>query len=104
MGALIVRAEVELHPLHHGGVQERGLRGGTENVAAIVGFGAAVELAKQELDARAAPVRALRARLGSGLDALAGARVFAWTVDRSENHNMDDVSVGIGGGRWCNHR
>src|SRR3546814_3834298 len=33
MGALIVRAEVELHPLHHGGVQERGLRGGTENVA-----------------------------------------------------------------------
>src|SRR3546814_17134106 len=33
MGALIVRAEVALHPLPHGGVQERGLRGGTPNVA-----------------------------------------------------------------------
>src|SRR3546814_717505 len=85
MGALIVRAEVELHPLHHGGVQERGLRGGTENVAAIVGFGAAAELAQQELDARAAQVRALRDRLEAGLHALPDARIFAEHVERMPN-------------------
>lgn len=85
MGALIVRAEVELHPLHHGGVQERGLRGGTENVASIVGFGAAAELAQQELDARAAHVRVLRDRLEAGLHALPDARIFAERVERLPN-------------------
>src|SRR3546814_13810348 len=85
MGALIVRAEVELHPLHHGGVQERGLRGGTENVAAIVGFGAAAELAQQELDARAAQVRALSDRLEAGPHALPSARLLADHVQRMPN-------------------
>lgn len=85
MGALIVRAEVELNPLHHGGVQERGLRGGTENVAAIVGFGAAAELAAQELEARAVHLRALRDRLERGLHAMPDARIFAEHVERLPN-------------------
>ncbi len=42
VGALCVRKGIELPPLFHGH-QERGRRGGTENVAAIVGFGTAVE-------------------------------------------------------------
>ncbi len=46
VGALYVRKGVELEPLIHGGKQERGLRGGTENVAAIVGMGKAAELAR----------------------------------------------------------
>lgn len=41
-GALLVRRGLPLEPLLHGGGQERGLRSGTENVAAIAGFGAAV--------------------------------------------------------------
>jgi cysteine desulfurase len=85
MGALIVRAEVELNPLHHGGVQERGLRGGTENVASIVGFGAAAELAAQELEARATHLRALRDRLERGLRAMPDARIFAEHVERLPN-------------------
>src|SRR3989338_4836649 len=50
-GLLYVRAGIELQPLIHGGGQEFGLRCGTENVAAIVGFAKALELAQQEKDA-----------------------------------------------------
>src|SRR3990172_4563816 len=39
VGALYVRAGVSLGPYLHGGSQERGRRGGTENVPAIAGFG-----------------------------------------------------------------
>jgi cysteine desulfurase len=85
LGALIVRSDVELAPLHHGGVQERGLRGGTENVAAIVGFGVAAELAQQELESRAAQALALRERLEAGLHALPGVRIFAERVARAPN-------------------
>lgn len=46
-GALIVDKRVELEPLIAGGGHERGLRSGTENVAAIVGFGAACALAER---------------------------------------------------------
>lgn len=52
IGALIVDKAVTLEPLLHGGGQERERRGGTENVAAIAGFGRAAELAMAELEAR----------------------------------------------------
>jgi cysteine desulfurase len=54
VGALIVERGVELLPLLRGGGHERGLRGGTENVAGIVGFGMAAELAVAEGAGRAA--------------------------------------------------
>ncbi|HEY0974553.1 MAG TPA: cysteine desulfurase family protein [Solimonas sp.] len=85
IGALIVGADVELAPLHHGGAQEKGLRGGTENVASIVGFGVAAELAQQELEARAHHVAALRERLEAGLRALPGVRLFGEGAPRLPN-------------------
>jgi len=48
-GALIVRDGLEIAPLLAGGGQERGRRGGTENVAAIAGFGMAARLARENL-------------------------------------------------------
>ncbi|MGQ0528824.1 MAG: cysteine desulfurase family protein [Panacagrimonas sp.] len=85
-GALVVRSHVELHPVQHGGAQERGLRGGTENVAAIVGFGAAAELAAKELEQRAAQALSLRARLEAGLRARRDALIFAaGAADRLPN-------------------
>lgn len=75
-GALVVRSHVDLYAIQHGGAQERGLRGGTENVAAIVGFGAAAQLAIAELDARAAQSLALRERLEAGLRARPDALIF----------------------------
>ncbi|WP_420465071.1 cysteine desulfurase family protein [Panacagrimonas sp.] len=74
--ALVVRSHVDLQPVQHGGAQERGLRGGTENVAAIVGFGAAAELALAELDARARHLLALREPLEAGLRARGDTLIF----------------------------
>ena len=85
VGALVVGGHVELHPIVHGGAQERGLRGGTENVAAIVGFGAAAELAGQELDARSSHVQRLRDRLELAIAARADATIFGRGATRVPN-------------------
>jgi cysteine desulfurase len=66
-GALFVRKGVRVQPLAAGGGQERGRRGGTENVAAIVGLGAAIRLASAHLSSEAARLTALRDRLEAGL-------------------------------------
>jgi cysteine desulfurase len=74
-GALYVRAGVRLEPFLHGGSQERGRRGGTENVAAIVGFGAAARLAREAMAEEAPRIAGLRDRLAAGLMALDGAHI-----------------------------
>jgi len=63
VGALFVRRGTVLEPLTLGAGHERGLRPGTENVASIVGLGAACAMAQHDLDERAARVRELRDRL-----------------------------------------
>ncbi|TYL52098.1 cysteine desulfurase [Nocardioides sp. BGMRC 2183] len=63
VGALVVRREVELTPLLHGGGQERDVRSGTLDVPAIAGFAAAVQAAAQHQATHAARLRTLRARL-----------------------------------------
>jgi cysteine desulfurase len=62
-GALYVRHGVRFAPLIHGGRQERGRRAGTENTAAIVGFGLAAQLAEQALPREMAMVALLRDRM-----------------------------------------
>jgi cysteine desulfurase len=66
-GALIRRGDLHLEPLIKGGGQERGLRAGTENVAAIAGFGAAAAVAARQ--PAAAHMAELRARLEAGIKA-----------------------------------
>lgn len=66
IGVLFMRKGCKLPPLLWGH-QERGRRGGTENVAAIAGLGVAAELALTNLDADSAYVAALRHRLEQGL-------------------------------------
>jgi cysteine desulfurase len=63
IGLLFIRRKVKFQPYLIGGHQERGKRGGTENVASIVGFGRAAELALDHLDDENTRVRALRDRL-----------------------------------------
>lgn len=71
VAALYVRAGVELSPLVHGGGQERGVRAGTENVAGIIGFGKACELAQRRLHADTMKeVERLRKRLEKGITKL----------------------------------
>jgi cysteine desulfurase len=59
-GVLFVRKGLNLSPLLHGGGQEGGLRSGTENVAGIVGFGKAAELARAEMATEAARLVQIR--------------------------------------------
>ncbi|MBF1164821.1 MAG: cysteine desulfurase [Dechloromonas agitata] len=82
--ALILDKRIELQPLIAGGGHERGLRSGTENVAAIVGFGVAAELAAQRVAEEALRLRALQERLEAGLLAQ-GAQVFAQAEKRLPN-------------------
>jgi cysteine desulfurase len=63
VGALWVRKGVRLMPLFDGGIQEGGRRGGTENVAGIVGLGKAAEIAKAEMASRIKQLAPLRDRL-----------------------------------------
>ncbi|MBK8319382.1 MAG: cysteine desulfurase [Betaproteobacteria bacterium] len=82
--ALVLDKRVELQPLIAGGGHERGLRSGTENVPAIVGFGIAAELAAQRVAELSLRLRAMQVKLESGLVAL-GARVFATEASRLPN-------------------
>jgi cysteine desulfurase len=98
VGALIMDRRVTLVPLVDGGGQEQGLRGGTENLGGIVGFGRAAELAKMELSARMSHARTLRDRLEAGLAGVPGLRVFAAEAERLPN----TTQFGIPGldGEW----
>jgi cysteine desulfurase len=93
VGALIADRSVPLAPLLHGGGQEHGLRGGTENVAGIVGFGKAAELALAELAERRSRLLALRRELEAGLNGLPGITLFAEGAERLPN----TVQFGVAG-------
>lgn len=88
VGALVRRSD-DLHvadPMIKGGGQERGLRGGTENVLGIVGFGAAAAAAAAGLEAERIRIAALRDRLEARLKAIsADAVIFGAGVARLPN-------------------
>src|SRR5207247_170742 len=69
VGILYRNRRARVTSLIHGGVQEGGRRAGTENVPAIVGAGAAAELAARDLPQRMAHTAKLQARLWEGLRA-----------------------------------
>ncbi|MDD5319341.1 MAG: cysteine desulfurase family protein [Methylococcales bacterium] len=84
-GALVFEKGVEIKPLFWGGGQEQELRAGTENVAAIVGFGKAAELAQAELAERSKRLLALRKLLEDGLTTIPGLTIFAQQTNRLPN-------------------
>ncbi|MCL4873495.1 cysteine desulfurase NifS [bacterium] len=67
IGALFVKRGVRLVPLIHGGHHERNRRGGTENVAGIVGMGKAAEIALRDMDKEIEHLKTLRDRLEKGM-------------------------------------
>jgi len=84
VGALVLDKRVDIYPLLHGGGQEKGLRSGTENVVAIVGFGAACELAIKNLSHFAKHTESLRKRLEAGLQEMK-AMIFGINAKRLPN-------------------
>ncbi|MBF2734631.1 MAG: cysteine desulfurase, partial [Betaproteobacteria bacterium AqS2] len=84
IAALIAKEELEFAPLHDGGGQEKGLRSGTLNVAGIVGFGVAAELAAARAAAEGERLAGLRTRLEERLRA-DGATIFGAGAARLPN-------------------
>jgi cysteine desulfurase len=86
VGALVVADGVAgLEPVLRGGGQELNRRAGTENVAGIAGFGAAVRTALQALREDAERMVTIRDRLENGIRTIAGAVVFSDDVQRLPN-------------------
>ncbi|MGA9049342.1 MAG: IscS subfamily cysteine desulfurase [Dehalococcoidia bacterium] len=84
-GAIFIRKGIEIESLIHGGKQESGLRGGTENVPAIVGLGKAAELAVQGLR-EAERIQELRDKLQEGIrDLIPGAKLNGHKEHRLPN-------------------
>lgn len=86
-GALVLGSDrITVPSLIPGGGQERGRRGGTENVAAIAGFGAAAGEARRQRESEAVRLLTLRGRLECGLQELAGDTViFGRDAERVPN-------------------
>jgi cysteine desulfurase len=82
--ALIVDKRIDMAPLLSGGRHEKGMRAGTENVAAIVGFGMACEIAMQRMDTLATQLKKLREKLEAGIHEL-GAQIFGAQAERIPN-------------------
>ncbi|PPD05694.1 MAG: cysteine desulfurase [Methylobacter sp.] len=115
-GALIHGARAGIQALLHGGGQEQGLRAGTENVAAIVGFGKAAELAKAELAQRSTRLMTLRQLLERELVQIPGLIIFANAAERLPNTvqfglpgvdgemllmQLDQKSIAVSSGSAC---
>jgi len=92
VGALVLAEDVQgLVPLLRGGGQELGRRAGTENVAGIAAFGAAVRAAMAALQADAARPQSLRDRLEAGLKQTPDMIVFSEGVPRLPNTTLFTV-------------
>lgn len=89
--ALILDKRLDVQPLLHGGGQERALRSGTENVAAIIGFGMASELAAENVKNFAAHTNALREQFELGLQSL-DVTLFSNKVARIPNTSFFAVA------------
>jgi cysteine desulfurase len=85
VGALVVEKGLTLQPLLHGGGHEAGLRAGTENLAGIVGFGAAALLMQSGLQQRTDHCQQLRDRAEQALQAIAGVVIFSQQARRLPN-------------------
>lgn len=96
-GALYIREGLRLEPLTTGGMQERKMRPGTENVPAIVGMGAAIEIAARDREANRKQCRRMRDLLISGiLDTVPDCRLNGDPENRLSN-NCSFTFAGING-------
>jgi len=95
VGALYVRSGVELERQNRGGSQERNRRAGTENVAGIVGFSRALELAVEERSLRHEQISTLRDLLKELLLNLSGSRFVLNSVAADDRLAPHIVNVSV---------
>lgn len=63
VGFIYVNGDTKIDPLMHGGAQERGMRGGTENVSGIIGMAKALEIAYREMEEHKTHVTSIKSRM-----------------------------------------
>lgn len=86
-GALLIRNGIQFEPLLHGGGQESGHRAGTENLAAIAGFGAAVAAVMSTAGTRAQAIMTQRdAFVQHVTETIVGAKLTGHPTERIPNH------------------
>ncbi|MEO6907989.1 MAG: cysteine desulfurase family protein [Abditibacteriaceae bacterium] len=115
-GALYVRRNTHMQSLMRGGSQERGRRAGTENIPAIVGFGAVAEVAKKGFQQKHAHLLKLRSTLENELNAINGVVIHGKNTVRSPHIcnfslpgkraesivlNLDLQGIAVGTGSAC---
>ncbi len=88
IGALVRQSSVPLSPLLMGGGHQQGLRSGTENVAAIVGFGKAAEIIQATLLQRMEHYRTLQQHLETALSTLTGIKILGEHAHRLPNTTL----------------
>ena len=91
-GALYVRKGLNIEPYILGGGQERHFRSGTENVAAIVGFGKAAKITTQNFDERVRVMDTARKRLLDGIKA---------HIKDIKINSIEETDIGLKGGKCC---
>lgn len=102
IGALVYRRDVDLNPLIAGGGQEQGLRSGTENVAAIVGFGMAAAIAAAKQKEYHAHTLELRTLLEEGLQKQ-GATIFGQNASHRLPNTLYFAFPNIDGATLLSH-
>ena len=83
---LYVRSGLPMRPILHGGFQEMGYRAGTENVPAIVGFGEACRLAKEEMADKVVRLTSLGQKLRAGIETISYLHFTGHPTDRLPGH------------------
>ncbi len=96
VGALYVRRGVKLQAQIYGGGHENGLRSGTLNVPAIVGFGEACALAEREMESEAIRIGGLRDLLAARLQSAGGMRINGGMIHRLPG-NLNVSFAGLDG-------
>ncbi len=89
IGVLYVRDRVQLMPQILGGSQERGRRGGTENVAAVIGMATAMDLIAKDRDVHTCRVQKLRQELQTQLIATIGDQLVVNTPVNAAPHILN---------------
>jgi len=96
VGMLYVDSKVKIEPILHGGGHETGLRSGTENIAGVVGFAKAVEMANKEMKSEMKRQQILRDKIISNLLQMPGTRLNGSKTERLPN-NVNISFIGVEG-------
>lgn len=94
-GFLYINHETKIEPFIHGGAQERNMRGGTENVAGIVGLAKALEISYRDMEQNRKYISGLKERMLSGLKQKISGATFNGLSGNMDESLYSVINVGL---------